>query len=77
MLLSRRLLQDGARDWLKDARDGSCPGIFEVRFKNTRKGFYVNDSAQNIRIGDLVVVEAVTGLDLGIVTLEALRWAVR
>lgn len=60
----------GARDWLKDARDGSFPGIYEVRFKNTRKGFYVNDSAQNIRIGDLVVVEAVTGLDLGIVTLE-------
>ena len=59
----------GARDWLKDARDGSFPGIYEVRFKNTRKGFYVNDSAQNIRIGDLVVVEAVTGLDLGIVTL--------
>ena len=46
----------GARDWLKDARDGSFPGIYEVRFKNTRKGFYVNDSAQNIRIGDLVVV---------------------
>ena len=60
----------GARDWLKDARGGSFPGIYEVRFKNTRKGFYVNDSAQNIRIGDLVVVEAVTGLDLGIVTLE-------
>lgn len=60
----------GARDWLKDARDGSFPGIYEVRFKNTRKGFYVNDSAQNIRIGDLVVVEAATGLDLGIVTLE-------
>ena len=60
----------GARDWLKDARDGSCPNVFEVRFKNTRKGFYVNDSTQNIRIGDLVMVEAVTGLDLGIVTLE-------
>lgn len=58
------------RDWLKDARDGSFPNIFEVRFKNTRKGFYVNDSSQNIRIGDLVMVEAVTGLDLGIVTLE-------
>lgn len=60
----------GARDWLKDARDGSYSNIFEVRFKNTRKGFYINDSSQNVRIGDLVVVEAVTGLDLGIVTLE-------
>ena len=52
------------RDWLKDARDGSFPNIFEVRFKNTRKGFYVNDSSQNIRIGDLVMVEAVTGLSM-------------
>lgn len=60
----------GTRDWLKDAHDGSYPNLFEVRFKNTRKGFYVNDSSQNIRIGDLVMVEAVTGLDLGIVTLE-------
>lgn len=57
-------------NWLKDANDGSCRNIFEVRFKNTRKGFYLNDSPQNIRVGDLVVVEAVTGCDLGIVTLE-------
>ena len=60
----------GVRDWLKDAHDYSFRNIFEVRFKNTRKGFYINDSSQSIRIGDLVVVEAVTGLDLGIVTLE-------
>lgn len=60
----------GTRDWLKDAHDGSYSNIFEVRFKNTRKGFYVNDSSQNIHIGDMVMVEAVTGLDLGIVTLE-------
>ncbi len=43
---------------------------FEVRFKNTRKGFYVNASGQSIKTGDLVVVEAATGHDLGIVTLE-------
>ncbi len=59
-----------SRDWLRYAHDGSFSNIFEVRFKNTRKGFYINDSAQNIHIGDLVMVEAAIGLDLGIVTLE-------
>lgn len=44
--------------------------LFEVRFKNTRKGFYRNGSAQSIHQGDLVVVEATTGHDVGIVTLE-------
>ena len=60
----------GDYNWLKDAQDGSCKNLFEVRFKNTRKGIYVNDSPQSIRVGDLVMVEAATGLDLGIVTLE-------
>ena len=60
----------GARNWLKDAQDGTYKDIFEVRFKNTRKGFYINDSPQNVRVGDLVMVEAVSGLDLGIVTFE-------
>ncbi len=60
----------GDYNWLKDARDGTFANLYEVRFKNTRKGIYVNESQQNVRIGDLVVVEAVTGLDLGIVTLE-------
>jgi cell fate regulator YaaT (PSP1 superfamily) len=40
-----------------------------VRFKNTRKGFYINDSGQKLGIGDLVIVEAANGHDLGIVTL--------
>ena len=40
------------------------------RFKNTRKGIYRNDSGQNIKLGDMVIVEATTGHDLGIVTLE-------
>ena len=44
--------------------------LFEVRFKNTRKGFYTNASGQNVKAGDLVIVESVTGYDLGIVTLE-------
>ena len=58
------------RNWLKGVEDGSCPDIFEVRFKNTRKGFYINDSGQKLDIGDLVIVEAANGHDLGIVTLS-------
>ncbi|MGM9781510.1 MAG: stage 0 sporulation family protein [Candidatus Cryptobacteroides sp.] len=60
----------GDYNFLKDAQDGSYKGLYEVRFKNTRKGFYINDSPQNIRLGDLVMVEAAQGTDLGIVTLE-------
>ena len=60
----------GDYSFLKDAQDGSYKGLYEVRFKNTRKGFYINDSPQNIRLGDLVMVEAAQGTDLGIVTLE-------
>ena len=58
------------RDWLRGMNDGTCPDIFEVRFKNTRKGFYVNDSQQKISEGDMVIVEAANGHDLGIVTLS-------
>ncbi len=57
------------RNILKGIEDGTCPDIFEVRFKNTRKGFYINDSGQNVAIGDFVIVEAANGYDLGIVTL--------
>ena len=57
-------------NWLGGVEDGSCTDIFEVRFKNTRKGFYINSSQQKINIGDLVIVEAANGHDLGIVTLS-------
>ena len=57
-------------NWLKHADDGTFHDLFEVRFKNTRKGIYRNDSPQSIHIGDMVMVEAATGQDLGIVTLE-------
>ena len=57
-------------DYLKGIGQEQYNSLFEVRFKNTRKGFYVNASGQTIKTGDLVVVEAQTGHDLGIVTLE-------
>ena len=57
-------------DTLKGISQEQWGNYFEVRFKNTRKSFYVNASGQSIKTGDLVVVEAATGHDLGIVTLE-------
>ena len=55
-------------DWLEGVHQDQFSDIYEVRFKNTRKGFYRNDSQQSIRTGDMVIVEAQN--DLGIVTLE-------
>ena len=57
-------------DWLKGVSQEQYKDYFEVRFKNTRKGIYRNASGQSIKMGDLVIVEAATGHDLGIVTLE-------
>ena len=57
-------------NYLKGIGQEQYNSLFEVRFKNTRKGIYVNGSGQSIKTGDLVVVEAQTGHDLGIVTLE-------
>ena len=56
-------------NWLSGVpQDGN--GLFEVRFKNTRKGIYRNASGQSLKTGDKVVVEAANGHDLGIITLE-------
>jgi cell fate regulator YaaT (PSP1 superfamily) len=57
-------------DWLKDVPGAShFNDIIEVRFKNTRKGYYRN--VYNIRFssGDVVAVEASPGHDIGIVSL--------
>lgn len=57
-------------DWLRGIDQEQYDDFFEVRFKNTRKGIYRNDSGQTIKTGDIVVVESQTGHDVGIVTLE-------
>ena len=57
-------------DWLAGVNQEQFNDFFEVRFKNTRKGIYRNGSGQSIKTGDLVIVEAANGHDLGIVTLE-------
>ena len=57
-------------DWLDGVSQEQWNEFFEVRFKNTRKGIYRNASGQSIKSGDMVIVEAANGHDLGIVTLE-------
>ena len=57
-------------DWLAGVNQEQYKDFFEVRFKNTRKGIFKNGSGQSIKTGDLVIVEAANGHDLGIVTLE-------
>ena len=54
----------GDHNYLRDVTPVDFADVFEVRFKNTRKGFYRNNSGQSIRQGDMVVVEAATGTDL-------------
>ena len=57
-------------DWLSGVNQEQFKDFFEVRFKNTRKGIYRNTSGQSVKTGDLGIVEAANGHDLGIVTLE-------
>ena len=57
-------------NWLPGVTQEQFKDYFEVRFKNTRKGIYRNASGQSIKTGDMVIVEAANGHDLGIVTLE-------
>ena len=57
-------------DWMKNI---PAPvrvfDIVEIRFKNTRKGFYNNVNALPLKVGDIVAVEASPGHDIGIVSL--------
>ena len=43
--------------------------IVEVRFKNTRKGFFKNVNSLNLQTGDIVAVEASPGHDIGRVSM--------
>lgn len=57
-------------DWLADISEGyqNCD-IVEVRFKNTRKGYFRNVNDIKLKKGDVVAVEASPGHDIGIVSL--------
>ncbi len=57
-------------DWLKDIPGANkFNDIIEVRFKNTRKGYYRNVHNIRFRCGDVVAVEASPGHDIGVVSL--------
>ncbi len=57
-------------DWLDDIPDSMQKiDIVEIRFKNTRKEFFVNANGLRLKSGDIVAVEASPGHDIGIVSL--------
>lgn len=56
-------------DWLGDIDDPLAQNKYiEVRFKNTRKEIFLNASDLQLKVGDIVAVEASPGHDIGIVS---------
>ena len=59
-----------ATNWLYDIPHNITEDdLVEIRFKNTRKGYYRNVNALNLEAGELVAVEASPGHDIGMVSL--------
>lgn len=58
-----------ALNWLKGISDIHDYDTVEVMFKNTRVGFFTNPYRLNLKIGDIVAVEAAPGHDIGRVTM--------
>lgn len=56
-------------NWLREVSEMDIPRVVEVRFKNTRKGFYRNVNELRLKRGDIIAVEASPGHDIGIITL--------
>ncbi len=57
-------------DWLeKIPRSINPVDLVEIKFKNTRKGFYININHLILKKGDIVAVEASPGHDIGVVSL--------
>jgi cell fate regulator YaaT (PSP1 superfamily) len=56
-------------DWLAGFPDMFPDDIVEVRFKNTRRGYYQNVNKLPLKKGDIVAVESSPGHDIGIVSL--------
>ena len=62
----------GVFDWLANMTlpQGIKPfDIAEIRFKNGRKSFYKNTKNLSLNVGDIVVVEASPGFDVGVVSI--------
>lgn len=58
-------------DWLAGMQNynADAPQFVEVRFKNTRKEYFKNTDRVTFSVGDTVAVEALTGTDVGVVSL--------
>ncbi len=57
-------------DWLADMRPKALANeLVEVQFKNTRKEYFRNTNTLPIHQGDIVVVESVSGYDIGQVSV--------
>jgi cell fate regulator YaaT (PSP1 superfamily) len=57
-------------NWLNDIPSHAlAQDVVEVRFKNTRKGYYLNVNKLHLQQGDIVAVEASPGHDIGIIAL--------
>ncbi|HNW56481.1 MAG TPA: regulatory iron-sulfur-containing complex subunit RicT [Bacteroidales bacterium] len=57
-------------NWLKDIPENPNENdVVEIRFKNTRKGFFRNINNLRLEIGDVVAVEASPGHDIGRVSM--------
>ena len=59
-----------AFNWLQNIPSHSTDtDLVEVRFKNTRKGYFRNQNQLRLKLGDIIAVEASPGHDIGIVSL--------
>jgi cell fate regulator YaaT (PSP1 superfamily) len=59
-------------DWLGNMSLGegvSAFDMYEVRFKNSRKGFFRKSNNLSLQVGDVVVVEASPGYDVGVISV--------
>ena len=57
-------------NWMNNLpADYQVQDIFEIRFKNTHKGFYKNVHKLPLSAGDIVAVEAASGHDIGIINM--------
>jgi cell fate regulator YaaT (PSP1 superfamily) len=59
-------------DWLGNMSLGegvTAFDMYEVRFKNSRKGFFRNSNNLSLQVGDVVVVEASPGYDVGVISV--------
>lgn len=57
-------------DWLEGMEQPNKTDLVEIRFKNSRKEFYINEEKISLNSGDVVAVETTGGHDIGVVSLK-------